>query len=420
VNLTRFNLFFPEKRDFFLENAGTFGLGAAGTGGNLVPFFSRRIGLSPIGDPIPIIGGARVSGKVNNYDVGFLAMKTERLGSTPSNNYVVGRVKRNLLSNSWIGALITHRDSTTAGDSNRAFGPDAHFVFFDRLELDSYLLRTKTPGKSGNDQAKQFGTAWRDDEWTIAAEYSEVEVNFNPEVGFVRRRDLEQYTGELSWRPQLPNSDTIRNLSFGSTLEYSGGSSTGKVETRTQDFNFGLTFENNGNLNLGIAQTFDRLTTPFRIRPDISIPAGDYNYLSYSASFNTGQGQKIGGNGSVNIGDFWDGTRKSFNGSLNVTANEHLTVNLTYNRNQVQLTNGRFTTDLVGARVSYGFNSRAFLNAFFQYNADTRQVSSNIRFNIIHHPLSDLYIVYNDRRDTDAGLLLERAFIIKLTNLFNF
>jgi hypothetical protein len=425
VNLTRFNLFFPEKRDFFLENAGTFGFGAPGGmvgsgNANLVPFFSRRIGLSAAGTPIPIVGGARVSGQVNNFDVGFLAMKTERQGLTPSNNYLVGRVKRNLLSNSWIGALVTNRESTAAGDYNRVYGPDAHFVFFDRLEIDSYLLRSQTPGRSGNDQAQQFGTAWRDDELTLAAEYSTVEVNFNPEVGFVRRSDLTQYNGEISWRPQLRSSDSIRNLSFGTSVEYSAGSGTGKIETRSQDVSLGIQFENNGNVNFGINQTFDRLTSSFPIRSDISIAPGDYKYLSYSASFNSGQGQRIGGNGSINIGEFWNGNRKSFSGGLNITPNHHLNVNLTYNRNRVELPNGSFTTDLVGTRISYGFSSRAFLNAFFQYNADTHQVSSNIRFNIIHHPLSDLYVVYNDRRDTDNGQLMERAFIIKLTNLFNF
>jgi hypothetical protein len=277
-----------------------------------------------------------------------------------------------------------------------------------------------TPRLTENDQARQFGAAWRDDELTIAGEYNEVEGNFNPDVGFVRRRDLEQYSGELSWRPQLRNSDSIRNLSFGANLEYSGGSSSGKIETRSEDLSLGVQFENNGTLNFGLNRTFDRLTSPFPIRPDFSIPSGDYEYVSYSASFNTGQGQKIAGNGSVNIGEFWDGDRKSFNGTLSVAPNPHLNVNLTYNRNRVDLPYGSFTTDLVGTRISLAFTSRAFLNAFFQYNADTRQVSSNIRFNIIHRPLSDLYVVYNDRRDTNNGQLMERALIIKLTNLFNF
>ena len=222
VNLTRFNQFFPEKRDFFLENSGIFSLGGGnqnfqqggGGGGNfgggnfnqnqnLVPFFSRRIGLSAAGTPVPIIGGGRVSGQVGNYDVGFLAMKTEQSGETPSNNYVVARLKRNLLGNSSIGLLSTSRDSTIAGDYNRVFGGDARFQFFEKLELDAYLLRSETPGKSGLSQARRLNTAWRNDEINTSVEYQAVQPNFIPDVGFVRRSNMSQYSGDFSWLPQM-------------------------------------------------------------------------------------------------------------------------------------------------------------------------------------------------------------------------
>ena len=172
VNLTRFNLFFPEKREFFLENAGTFSFGGGGRG-NVIPFFSRRIGLSGSGTPIPIVGGARVSGQIGRYDVGFLSMKTESMktedqGLTPSNNYVIGRVKRNLASSSWVGAILTNRDSTAAGDYNRVYGADAFFRFYNKLELDSYILKSDTPGTSGKNQARKLGAAWRDTELVVS------------------------------------------------------------------------------------------------------------------------------------------------------------------------------------------------------------------------------------------------------------
>ncbi len=229
VNLTRFNLFFPEKRDFFLENAGTFSFGDTGRGANLVPFFSRSIGLNS-GTPIPIVGGARVTGQVGQYDVGFLTMKTERFSddgrssgdarSLPSNDYLVARVKRNFSTSSWIGSMLTNRGSTEVGDYNRVYGADAHFQFYERLEFDSYLLRSDTPGTSGKDQARKFATAWRDDEWVVGAEYHEVQTNFNPEMGFIRRKDITQYSGNFSWRPLLPRSRTIRNLVFSTNLDY--------------------------------------------------------------------------------------------------------------------------------------------------------------------------------------------------------
>ena len=433
VNLTRFNLFFPEKRDFFLENAGTFNFGDSfgnfGGRGNLVPFFSRTIGLSG-GTPIPIVGGARVSGQVGQYDVGFLTMKTERFSDDarriPSNNYLVGRVKRNFSTSSWIGSIVTNRDSTEAGDYNRVYGADAHFQFYERLEFDSYLLRSNTPGKSGKDQARKFAAAWRDDELVVGAEYYAVQTNFNPEMGFIRRRDMSQYSGNFSWRPLLTGSRTLRNLLFGTNVDYYEGGN-GDVETRTQGINAGFEFLNGASGNFSVNENFERLVNPFLIRSrgrghssDLEIDAGDYRYREYSLRFNSSQIGKITGNANVTLGEFWNGDRKSYGAALGLRPNYHMNINLDYRHNRVSLPNGSFKTTLVGARLLYGFSPRVFLNSFVQYNADTHQVSSNIRFNFIHRPRSDLYIVYNDRRDTRSGQLVERTLTVKLTNLFSF
>jgi hypothetical protein len=169
--------------------------------------------------------------------------------------------------------------------------------------------------------------------------------------------------------------------------------------------------------------TFDRLPNALRIpagNPRVTIPQGDYHYRSYSLNLNTGTAWKYNGSGNFVWGDFYDGTRRSFTGTLNMRPSYHLTFNLSYDRNQITVPDASFTTHLVGTRVIYAFTPRAFINAFIQYNADTHLVSSNIRFNWTHHPLSDLYLVYNDTRDTISGNLRERAFIVKLTNLFSF
>jgi hypothetical protein len=141
-------------------------------------------------------------------------MKTEELGSTPANSYLVGRVKRNIFSTSWIGAIMTDRESPVPNDYNRVYGPDLHLQF-DQLEVDSYVLRSDTPGKSGRSQAQKLQTAWHGDELDISAEYNAVQPNFNPELGFVRRGDMAQYKGEVAWSPQLRRSETVRNLNFG-------------------------------------------------------------------------------------------------------------------------------------------------------------------------------------------------------------
>jgi hypothetical protein len=447
VNLTRFSLFFPEKRDFFIENAGNFGFGGGGGGtgrsasggggggsstaasGNMSPFYSRKIGLSSAGTPIPIVGGARLSGKVGgSFDIGLLTMRTDDLvtrdaagsvvSTTPSNNYLVGRIRRNLLTNSFVGVMFTNRDSTIAGDYNRVYGSDAYFEL-DRWQFSSYLLRSDTPDRQGDDLASRLGAAWVDDELIVSTEFNQVQENFNPEVGFLRRGNFTQYSGDAAWRPQLRRSQTIRNLDFNAALDYYKGSSSGQIETRVQDVNLGILFENNGSVNFNVNQTFDRLTEDTRILR-ATIPPGDYSYRSQTANFSTNQSRKVSGSGNFTWGEFWSGRRKSFGGGLGFTPNYHLNLDLTYSRNDVTLPTAEFATDLVGMRMVYTFTGRATLNAFFQYNTDTDQVSSNIRFNFIHHPLSDLYIVYNDRRDTSAGQLMERSVIVKLTNLFDF
>jgi hypothetical protein len=345
-------------------------------------------------------------------------MKTEEIGATPSNNYAAGRVKRNFLSNSWIGGLVTNRDSSIDGDYNRVYGSDAHFQFFQKLDFDSYILGSDTPGRDGKNQARRFQTGWVDDELSISAQYNAVQANFNPEVGFIRRPNNTQYAGEFFWRPLLRESDLIRNLTFGSTVEYFEGGA-GKVETRTQDLTLGIQFESNANANFIVNQTFDRLTTATRIQR-ILISAGDYGYIDYTANFTSNSTKKISGNGSINWGEFWNGRRRSTTAGLVFKPNYHLSVSLNHTRNVVKLAAGESTTDLVGSRLIYGFTPRSFFNAFIQYNGDTHEISTNMRFNITYRPLSDLYLVYNDRRNTQLDLPVERAFIVKLTNLFTF
>ena len=419
VNLTRFNLFFPEKREFFLENANVFSFGP---GGNLLPFFSRRIGLNAAGTPVPVLVGARTSGRVaDNLNVGVLAMRTDNVGTiTPANNYLVGRARRNFLTNSWIGALGTHRDSSISGDYNRVYGGDAHFQFYDdKLEFDGYLLRSDTPGRADQNLARRFQTGWRGDELNASVEYNAVQPNFNPEVGFVRRGDMSQYFGELSWAPRIEHPP-IQNLNFGTTVDYFNRASIGEIETRVQEATTGIRFRNNGSVNFVATRIFERLFEPFEIRSNLFIPTGDYQYMGYAANANMGNGRQITGNANVGWGEFWDGHNKALSGAIGWRPDYHFSFDATFSRNHVTLPNGEFITNLIGTRLLYAFTPRAFFNAFLQYNADTHQVSSNIRFNLTYRPLSDLYLVYNDTRDTVRREPIGRSFVIKLTRMVDF
>jgi len=423
VNLTRFNLFFPEKREFFLENSGIFGVassaGASGsTSDNVIPFFSRRIGLSATGIPIPIEGGARLSGKAGVYDIGVLAMRTGEFGVLPADTFLVGRLRRTFRGQSSIGAIMTSRSNSVI--DNQLFGVDAFLRFFEKLEVSSYLMRTDTPSRQGQELSTRLGLAWRDDDLTAIGEYEEVQANFNPEVGFVRRGNMSHPSADVSWRPRPSSGGRIRNYLLGGTADYYEASDTGKLETRQQSVNTGVSFQDGSSVSAIATNTFDRLDEPFAIQPGIIIPIGDYEYSNVGASYSSDPSRPFSGGAGVTTGEFWDGHNTSVTGSLTIKPDYHLSVGLTYSRNDVDLPQGAFTTTLVGTRVLYGFTSRLLLNSFLQYNASTHQFSSNTRFNFIHHPMSDLYVVYNERRDTNTGALIDRGLIVKLTNLFDF
>ena len=417
VNLTRFNLFFPEKRDFFLENSGVFDFGSrGGSSSNLLPFFSRRIGLSDQGTVIPIIGGTRVSGTAGRQEFGFLSMKTKHDGLIPSNNFTVGRVKRNVLNNSFLGVIFTNRDSTIPGDFNRVYGGDAVFQFFNKIDVTGYYLKSATPGVDEDNDARRLSVGYRDNVWSFGGEYEKVADRFNPEVGFIRRDDMSHYAGDFAYNPRVRRIPKIRDITLSTSYDYYAGT-TGKIETRTNSQRFNIEFANSAQFSINTNETFERLPEIFT---QYAIPLGDYKYRDYSVSFNSDRSRLIGGRISNNWGRFWNGTRSSPGGDITLKPNYHWQIDTTFSRNDIKVESGRYVTTLVGLKILYAFNSRAFLNTFFQYNSERRQLSSNVRFNIIHRPLSDFYVVFNERRDTVTGAVRDRGVIFKFTNLFNF
>ena len=347
-------------------------------------------------------------------------MKTEQQGTIPSNAFLVARLRRNLRSSSSVGVIMTSRDSSRSGDNNRLYGVDTLLRFFQRkLDVSAYLLGTDTPGRTGPDQARLFDAAWHDNAFSVAARYETVQPDFNPELGFVRRKDTTHYAGDGSWQPRPRNNTYVRNFDVTlSTDLYQDGA--GRVETREHTVSTGIAFQNSSALTFHVTNTFDRLVTPFAIQPTVIIPVGDYTYQRSSLDYSSNRGRGLSGNVKVSSGEFWNGRSWSAEGGFEMRPNYHLDVNLTFSRNQVDLPVGTFTTTLVGLRLLYAFTSNAFLNSFLQYNATTSQFNSNTRFNIIHRPLSDLYVVYNEQRDTISGLLLARGVTVKFTNLFDF
>jgi hypothetical protein len=227
----------------------------------------------------------------------------------------------------------------------------------------------------------------------------------------------------VSWEPQFIANRTLRSLNFESTIDYYQGSASGEIETRVQDASAGVSFDDGGSITMTAQQTFDRLQVPLRIpagNPRVAVPAGDHEFTGYQARFSTSPQRVLSGSAAFNWGDFYNGERTGFTSSVTLAPGYHLILNAGWDRNDIVLPGGSFITDLVRTRASYVFSPRTVLHAFVQYNTDTNQVASNIRFNWTYRPLSDIYVVYNDTRLTPSGLTRERALIVKVTRLISF
>jgi hypothetical protein len=296
------------------------------------------------------------------------------------------------------------------------YGGDAVFQFFNKVDVTGYLLKSSTPGVSTEDVAKRVSAGWRDNVVSFGAEYEKVGDNFNPEVGFIRRPDMSHYAGDFAYNPRVRRFRYLRDYTLSTAYDYYAGTD-GKIETRTDSQRFNLEFANSASFAVSTTRTFERLRSTF-VR--YAIPAGDYEYREQSVSYNSDRSRLLGGRINYTWGEFWNGTRRAPGGDVTFKPNHHWQIDLTYSRNDITVQSRDFITTLVGLKILYAFTSRTFLNTFLQYNSERRQLSSNLRFNIIHHPLSDIYLVFNERRDTTSGKVLDRGLIFKFTNLFNF
>ena len=423
INLTRFSLFFPEKREFFLENAGIFQFGKSSrrfgrsSAFDVLPFFSRRIGISQ-GRIVSILGGARLSGRMGRYTLGVLSLQTDKFEETPSTNFSVVRLRRDLLSHSDVGGLFINKQ-VSGGEHNRTYGVDANFRFFDSLEVIPFAVKTESPGRSGKDTAANLSIALVDPFWDALAEYLTIEENFNPEVGFVPRTGIRKSRGRFGVKPRpRERVPWIRQVQPSLEVNYITDQEN-VLETRSVQSSFSILFQDNSNFRFSHRARFERLDEPFGIRPGQEIPVGDHHFAEYSVSFSSNRSRVFSGSASVQTGEFFDGDKDSYGLGFLFKPNYHFTADISWEHDEVALPTGDFTTNLVNTRLLYSFSPRMFLNALIQYNSTVREIESNIRFNFIHKPLSDFFLVYNERRST-TGEVQERALIAKITYIFDF
>jgi hypothetical protein len=432
VNLTRFSLFFPEKREFFLENQGTFSFGGANTQGTTdtpMLFYSRRIGLER-GLAVPIRGGGRLTGRVGRYTLGVINMQTgeEESGAAPTNFSVV-RVKRDILRRSNVGVLMTGRKGTQGGlQDNVAYGVDSQLSFFQNLTINSYWARSEDDARvrradSGNRDSYRGQFDFNGDRYGLLVERLSVGNGFAPGVGFVRRADMRRTSAEARFSPRPRRNGIVRKYSYEAELQYIENGA-GRLESRQQELQFGIDFQNNDRLIAGYGTNYEFLPAPFRISRDVTLPVGGYNFNGVEAMYFRSNRQAISGNLRFETGEFYNGKKTAVEvntGRVSITARVSLEPN--YSINWVDLREGAFTSQLIGSRVTYARSPFMFTSALVQYNSESHSLSANVRLRWEYHPGSELFIVYNDERDTFGRRfpdLMNRAFIVKINRLLRF
>ena len=460
INLTRFNLFFPEKREFFLENQGIFGFGGAATsgrqaGGTDMPilFYSRRIGLEGTRE-VPLRAGGRLTGRAGAFTLGAITIQSGDLladgpvapsltgdGASaplvPGTNFTVLRAKRDILRRSSVGLLFTGQSHSRVGPgSNEAFGADAVFGFYDDVTINTHWAKTWTPDRDGvpdstcigrdcnvNDTSYRAQLDYRGDRYGVELEHLLVGDAFNPEIGFVRRRDMRRSYGLFRFSPRPQNIGWVRRFLWSGSFAYIENL-RGQVETREATGIFTIELNNSDQFTLTAVRSYEFLPRPFPIARNVRLPVGEYEFANTQVSYQFGPQRRVGGTVMVEHGGFYGGTKTALTlqrGRASIT--NQLSMEPTWSINEIDLVEGSFTTNLIGTRITYTVTPLMFASALIQYNSAAEAVSANVRFRWEYQPGSELFIVFNEQRDTTMRRfpgLVNRAFVVKFNRLFRF
>ena len=387
VNVTRFSLFFPEKRQFFLEGQQAFQFGIPR---EIDLAFTRRIGLSPTGEPVPIRAGARLSGRQGATSIGLMNIQTADEGGLPGQNFSVLRLKRDLLARSSIGGIVTNVQG--GGHVNRVYGADASFYLRRLWFVEGWLTGMDESGTSRSGAGYGRVAYERD---RVGAGYTLLAVGeaFRPGVGFVRRPDSRRHSSVARFSPR-PQSDLIRQLHVTGALEYITNQQN-VLESRARTAALQVQFETGHTATLTGTNQREFITVPFRLRRDLVIPPGVYAFNDLEIALQTPPRRHLNFRANYTTGGFWNGDRDELAMSGDYRMSVHLKLSGNYSINRVILPTGRWTSQLVSSAVMVPFHANMAILSLFQYNRDTRQLSSNIRFHWIPKPRSDFFIVYN-------------------------
>jgi hypothetical protein len=436
VNLSRFSLYFPEKRQFFTESAGIFDYGRTGVGfaggdndggpGLLALFYSRSIGLHD-GAQVPILGGAKITGRMGPYALGLLNIETDPAtipdasGATSElsrANYTAFRVKRNILAKSSIGAIVLNREGGGASDYNRSIGFDTGLAFGDHVTIAGMAAKTFSPGLHGSDTAAALDLAYKDDRFNYGGTYVDIGRQFNAEMGFIPRTDIRHSRLSAGWTPR-PDWPGVRQVTVSGQLDYFEDHQ-GRPESRTDVLTFGIERQDSSSLTLTAQRDFDFVPIDFAIGP-ATIPIGGYRWDTFGAGYDTNRSKRVYAGGAVHLGRFYGGRKQTYEANLNFLPFGTLLLENAYTRNQLSLPGaGPFATNVLSSRVSYSFSPNLFVKTFVQYNDDRHVATLNLLLWYIYRPGSHLYVVYDQGWDTNlpgpySYLPRSRSLAIKMS-----
>ena len=408
INLTRFDLFFPEKREFFLERAGLFEFG---TRGETEVFFSRRVGLD--GD---IRGGARLTGQAGPISIGALALRTGGTlpdsgagtgdGEVPAAWNSVLRLQANLRERTTAGVIATSLDRA-GGGSNRVAGADFHTRFWSSSAFRVWGARlwdSRAGGSGPGNQAARAELDLENDRYALSLDRVHVGKDFDPALGFLRRRDMDEWSLWGGFRPRFESSGWARRFSV-----WGGGVRTrgtgGELQSERLSSNADLLFESGERVSVVVDDRFERLHGPASISGRI-LPPGDYHFRFWEAFTSTNESRTLSVSLEGSRGDFWSGRRTRYGGRGVVKTGPHLTVGARLARNKVSLpvTDGDFTTTLIAVDLVGAVSRKLFAGALVQWDSLSRELQANIRVDWIHTPGSDLFLVLDTGYITDDTL----------------
>ena len=429
LNLTRFSLNFPEKRPFFLENAGFFSVGAGGAD----LFFSRRIGIAS-GQPVPITGGARLSGRAAGLNVGLLHIRTGgETGLQDALGYSVARIAKELPNRSRVGGLLVNKGGPD-GDFNRTFAADAAIGIGEALTFSSFISRTDDPESFNDSHAWDLSGNWSSRDWTMTGQAREIGEGFNPEVGFLPRRGYRYYQYHVmhklrpSWLREIRPHVSYYTYRSRKTGIESGYEESARVHVDSHwEWPSGAQIHSGGNFNIeGIYEPFKILGT------DAVIPKGTYSGWETQLVYNSNAAARLSVTSRINIGSFLTGSRRGGNASLTFRPNASFSTSARATYFDVNLPQGEFETVLLGMNFGYFFTPRVYLQSLVQYSNQLDSWSANLRFGWLNTAGTGLFIVYNDVQgfdfpdglNPDGGRFMERgtlarSLIVKFTRQFS-